>query len=122
MRKRVSSAKEETSCGSGAGAALAMSICIVGRFCEESTPEDERSVENLAKIREGTGSSCEVRPCFVALRLLFAMVGTFALAGAPFFQALSETDGRADEVEFLAKLIFEETLIAEMQRLKLVGE
>jgi hypothetical protein len=54
--------------------------------------------------------------------LLFAGVGPFALAGAAFFQALGEANGRADEVEFFAELIFKKTLVAEMQRLELIGE
>src|SRR2546423_8188386 len=40
----------------------------------------------------------------------------------PFAQALHEADGRADEIEFGAKLIFQKALEAEMQRLLLIGE
>src|SRR5580658_7847126 len=44
------------------------------------------------------------------------------MARTAFFQALGEADGRAEEAEFLAELVFQKTLVAEMQRLKLVGE
>src|SRR5579863_3370955 len=44
------------------------------------------------------------------------------MARAAFFQALREADGRAEEAKFLAQLVFQESLIAEMQRLELVGE
>src|SRR6202789_2259284 len=101
MRKRVSSGVSERSCGSGAGAALAMSLRIVGRFLLEKTPD---LAARLVEI------------------LFFGVVGAFALAGAALFQALGEADGRADEIEFLPQLILQETLIAEMQRFKLVGE
>src|SRR5580704_2977996 len=43
-------------------------------------------------------------------------------AGGALFQALVEADGSADEVESGAEAIFEEALVAEVQRLGLVGE
>src|SRR6202453_3966127 len=101
MRKRVSSGVSERSCGSGAGAALAMSLRIVGRFLRVSTPD---LAARLVEI------------------LFFGVVGAFALAGAALFQALGEGEGWGDEIEFPAQLILQETLIAEMQRFKLVGE
>src|ERR1700684_1122193 len=101
MRKRVSSGVSERSCGRGAVARLAMSLRIVGRFRRVSTPD---LAARLVEI------------------LFFGVVGAFALAGAALFQALGEADGCADEIEFLAQLILQETLIAEMQRFKLVGE
>src|ERR1700722_15531365 len=101
MRKRVSSGVSERSCGSGAGAALAMSLRIVGRFRRVSTPD---LAARLVEI------------------LFFGVVGAFALARAAFFQTLGEADGGADEIEFLAQFILQETLIAEMQGLQLVGE
>jgi hypothetical protein len=54
--------------------------------------------------------------------LLLARVDALALARAAFFQALREADGRADEIEFLAELILQEALVAEMQRLQLIRE
>ena len=53
---------------------------------------------------------------------LIARIAAFAMAGAALFEALIETDGRAGEIESGAELIFKEALIAEMQRLQLVGE
>ena len=41
---------------------------------------------------------------------------------AALFGALQEADGRAQEIESLAQLIFEEALVAEMQALGLIGE
>jgi hypothetical protein len=52
----------------------------------------------------------------------FAWSAAFALTRATLFQALREANGRAGEVEFGAQLVFEEALIAEMQRLELIGE
>lgn len=53
---------------------------------------------------------------------LVAGVFSFAVAGAPLFQALVETDGGAGEIEFGAQLVFEEALVTEVERLQLVGE
>ena len=44
------------------------------------------------------------------------------VAAANFAQALDEADRGADEMKFLAQLIFEEALEAEVQRLVLIGE
>src|SRR3954471_12528847 len=57
-------------------------------------------------------------------RLLFSIfpVPIPAIPILPFAQALHEADGRADEIEFGAKLIFQKALEAEMQRLLLIGE
>ena len=47
---------------------------------------------------------------------LVAGVFSFAVAGAALFEALVETDGGASEIEFGAQLIFEETLVAKVER------
>jgi len=39
-----------------------------------------------------------------------------------FAKTLDEADGRADKIEFGAKLVFEEALIAEVERFFLIGE
>src|ERR1700734_2588159 len=52
----------------------------------------------------------------------FAWRAAFALTRATLFQALREANGRAGEVEFGAQLVFEEALIAEVQRLELISE
>ena len=52
----------------------------------------------------------------------FAWRAAFALTRATLFQALREANGRAGEVEFGAQLVFEEALIAKVQRLELISE
>ena len=73
--------------------------------------------------------------CFVlthqagAVFLTFGFAGfgaRFAISGARvafgFAEALDEADGSAGEVPFFAYLIFEEALVAEVERVFLVGE
>ena len=49
-------------------------------------------------------------------------IAPFAMARSSPFQPLIEADGRAGKIEFGAQLVFEEALIAKMQRLQLIGE
>src|ERR1700733_8125190 len=44
------------------------------------------------------------------------------MARAAFLQALGKAESGTEETEFLAQLVFQEPLIAEVQRLELVGE
>jgi hypothetical protein len=67
----------------------------------------------------------EARAVFLALG--FAGFGArFAASGAAvalgFAESLDETDWRAGEIPFFADLIFEEALVAEVERIFLVGE
>ena len=62
-------------------------------------------------------------PC--CLSLGFAGFGArlwFARVAFGFAQALDEADWRAGEIPFFADLIFEEALVAEVERVFLVGE
>ena len=62
-----------------------------------------------------------------AWALAFAPFAVFAArgdvgAGGAFFQALIETEWRANEIENGAQTIFEKPLVAEMERLQLIRE
>ena len=63
-------------------------------------------------------------PLAVARHALLAVlpIVTITLASLPFFQALRKADRAPREIESRAKAVFQKTLIAEVQRLGLVGE